>query len=419
MAPAVQTRTSSSPRTEASGRSVWLVLDLEAKKRGSLEEQLLALGRRLHDAGVSPTFVFASEPPDWLRAAYLDCGVHVRAVDFRRPLLATLQLGRWLRAARPALVHFHFVRAQTPIVAAARLCGARVIVHDHMALGVAFIDVRPRPPALQAAARAYKRARGALMNPLVDQRVAVSDFVARSVRDTEFVPDARLTVIEHGIDLGRFDAVDGARFRQELGAGDRPVVACVSRLAPEKGVDVLVRAHARLGRGALLVIAGDGPETERCRRLAEELGAADRVRFLGLVRDVPRVLGGCDVAVVPSLAPEAFGLAVVEAMAAGKPVVVSDAGALPDIIDHGRCGVVVPRGDAAAMADAIGRLLDGPVFAAQLGAAGRARARARHDLGGWVERVLALYARTLPSLGKVASGEQAGQRPLAGVAEGL
>jgi glycosyltransferase involved in cell wall biosynthesis len=211
-----------------------------------------------------------------------------------------------------------------------------------------------------------------------------------------------VALVEHGIDVARFAGASGAALRHQLGAGARPVIACVSRLAPEKGIDVLVHAHARLGRDALLVLVGDGPEMARCRALAFELGVAERVRFLGLRRDVPALLAACDLAVAPSLAPEGFGLSVVEAMAAGKPVVVSDAGAMPELIDRGRCGTVVPRGDAQALADAIGRLLDGPVFAAELGRAGRQRARERYSLERWLERTAELYASVVPALARLA-----------------
>lgn len=386
------------PATETARPSVWLVMDLEAKKRGSLEEQLFALAPALRASGIALTIVFASAPPPWMRAA-LD-GVDLRWLDFRRRTpLVTLTLWRWLRAARPSLVHFHFVRAHSPLVVAARLAGARVLVHEHMALGVAFVDVPARSSLAAAAARRWKRVRTTLLTRrCVDRRVAVSRFVADSVRAVEFVPAARLAVVEHGIEVERFAAASAATLRAELGAGERPIVGCVARLAPEKGVDVLLRAFARLDRDALLVVVGDGRDAARCRALAEELRLGERVRFLGLRRDVEAVLAACDLVVVPSLAPEAFGLSVVEAMAAGRPVVVSDAGAMPELVDHGRCGTVVPPGDATALRDAIARLLDGPVFAAELGRAGRVRARERYSLRHWLDRTLALYAEVAPSL---------------------
>ncbi|MCU1280709.1 MAG: hypothetical protein JWM53_4255 [bacterium] len=378
--------------------TVWLVMDLEAKKRGSIEEQLLAIGKRLTDAEISSTFVFSSEPPSWMLAEFAARGVELRWVDFRRPRQALPTLARWLWAAKPTIAHFHFVRAYSPLVAVARAAGSRVLVHDHMALGVAFVKVRPRHAVLERAIQACKRTRAAILNQLVDRRIAVSRFVADSIQRTEFVQPDRLVVLEHGIDVERFAAASRTELRVELNARDRPIVACISRMNEEKGVDVLIRAHVRVGREALLAIAGDGPDTDRCRALAAELHIEQRVRFLGLRSDVPRILAGADLAVVPSRAPEAFGLSVVEAMAAGRPVVVTDAGAMPEIVDHGRCGVVVPQGDHVAMAEAIGRLIDEPMLAALIGEAGRRRALQRYALEPWVERIVELYAATIPEL---------------------
>ena len=374
--------------------AIWLVLDLVPNKRGSLERQLLALAGRL-TSGARLTYVFAAPPPDWLGAALAVHGVDVRVLEFAPPAQAALTFWRWARAARPTLVHFHFVRAYSPLVAVARALGARVMLHDHMALGRPVVPVAPRGAAHAALVRGYKWARAAALNDLCDLRVAVSRFVADSVRRAEHMDPARISVVEHGIELGRFLDAEGGSLRAELGAGRRPIVACVSRMAPEKGVDRLIRAFGLVARDALLVIAGDGPDGPRCQALAAALGLADRVRFLGLRDDVERVYAAADVVVAPSLCDEAFGLAVVEAMATGRPVVVSAAGAMPELCDFGRSGLVVPPGDVAALAGAIERLLRDRALAARLATAARERARTAYGLATWLERMAAIYSRLL------------------------
>src|SRR5690349_16244407 len=97
--------------------AIWLVLDLAPKKRGSLEEQLIARGNRLTAAGARVTYVVAKAPTEWMAAALAHARVAVRVLDFRRPGLAALQFVRWMEEERPALVHFHFVRAYSPLVA--------------------------------------------------------------------------------------------------------------------------------------------------------------------------------------------------------------------------------------------------------------------------------------------------------------
>ena len=403
--------------------TLWLVLDLAPKKRGSLETQLVTLAERLASAGVRATFVLSRPAPAWMAAALARFGVERRVLDFRHAGVATMQFTRWMEAARPALVHFHFVRAYSPLVVVAKAVGARVIVHDHITLGQPSRPDYPRRRALATLlARGYKRARAAALNGFVDRRVAVSHFVAASVQCAEYVAAGRLTVVANGIDLLRFGEADGATLRQELRAeAGRPVVACVSRLAPEKGVDVLIRAMALVRRDALLLIAGDGPQLESCRALAAALGLGEQVRFLGLRDDVERVYAAADVVAVPSLWDEAFGLVVVEAMATGRPVVVTASGAMPELVGcslpwgrrllaangdrhrlpiaQGRGGLVVPKHDEVAMAGAIGRLLDDAALRARLGQAARAHAFSCFGLSLWVDRIMAEYAALLPAVG--------------------
>jgi glycosyltransferase involved in cell wall biosynthesis len=380
--------------------AIWLVLDLAPNKRGSMETQLVTLAARLAQAGAQATFVFEAPAPAWMAAALAASGATTRLLDFRRPGPAALQLARWLEAARPALVHFHFVRAYSPLVAVAKAVGARVVLHDHITLGAPSRPDHPRrPPVARALARGYKRARAAALNGFVDRRIAVSRFVADSVQCAEYVASRKLTVVENGIDVARYARADGTSLRRELRAtGERPIVACVSRMAPEKGVDSLIAAMTRVGRDALLVLAGDGPDLEACRALASSLGLGDHVRFVGLRDDVERVYAAADVMVMPSLWDEAFGLVVVEAMAAGKPVVVTRSGAMPEIVEHGRGGVIVPKRDPVALAGAIGRLLDDDSLRARMGHAARARAVECFDLGMWLDRIMAEYAALVPAL---------------------
>lgn len=176
-----------------------------------------------------------------------------------------------------------------------------------------------------------------------------------------------------------------------------PRVVFAGRLVPEKGVDVLLRAFARLpadvGRSELLV-AGDGPERRRLARLATELGLGERARFTGhLDRDaLDRQLAGAWVQVVPSLWEEPFGLVATEAMARGTAVVASAAGGLKEIVIHDETGSLVPPGDVEALAAALGRLLRDRELASRMGAAGRRRAEAFFSLEAMTSRFLDLYA---------------------------
>jgi glycosyltransferase involved in cell wall biosynthesis len=175
---------------------------------------------------------------------------------------------------------------------------------------------------------------------------------------------------------------------------DPPTIAVVGRLAPEKGIDVLLRALADLD-GVRLTVAGDGPERARLDALADELGVADRVTWLGWVRhdELWAVLQQATVVAVPSR-QDAFPRIAVEAAHLQRPVVASAVGGLREsVVDHAT-GLLVPPADPAALARALARVLGDPASARELGAAGRAHA-AGFTLTATVEHHLDRYAAIL------------------------
>ncbi|MCU1281781.1 MAG: hypothetical protein JWM53_5327, partial [bacterium] len=318
----------------------------------------------------------------------------------------------WMAQSRPDLVHFHFVRAYSALVAAARAAGASIVLHDHITLGQPCDPAtRPRGPLTKLAIKGYKWIRASALNRLVTTRIAVSGFVADSVFASEFVPRERIVVNANGIDVSRFVNADRERVRSELGAQNAPLVVCPSRMFPEKGVDVLIRALQLIGSDVHLAIVGNGPDQSKCETLARSIGAADRVHFLGLRDDMECVLAAADVTVVPSLWDEAFGLVVIEAMAAGSPVVVTDSGAMPEIVQHGKCGLVVPKGDVSALAHAINQLITDTTLANDIRAAAHRRVTDMYRLGSWVDRNLHVYRTVLRSSLNSRSGCSREARP--------
>ncbi|MGQ0573033.1 MAG: glycosyltransferase [Pseudonocardia sp.] len=168
-----------------------------------------------------------------------------------------------------------------------------------------------------------------------------------------------------------------AEARAALGVGeDDLVVGIVARLAPVKAHEVLIEAVAKLAPSVprlRLVCVGDGERAAELARLAEDLGVGDRVVFAGLRRDVAALLPGFDVACLTSRF-ECAPLSVIEAMAAGLPVVVSDVGAVRDMVTDGVEGLVFPPGDVSALAAHLDRLLADAALRDRMGSAGRARA---------------------------------------------
>jgi glycosyltransferase involved in cell wall biosynthesis len=184
------------------------------------------------------------------------------------------------------------------------------------------------------------------------------------------VPAERIATIPSGFEPSVFAAAD-------VDTGQRPRlrIGYVGRLAPQKRVDLLVAAFGRMTRPADLVLVGDGPERTRVQRLVRHSPAADRISTTGFVEHsaVPAVLASLDLLVLPS-AYEEMGSVLVEAMAAGLPVVASDVGGIPEVVRHGVTGLLVPPGDVAALAAALDRLVADPVLRSHLAAGARSRA---------------------------------------------
>ena len=185
--------------------------------------------------------------------------------------------------------------------------------------------------------------------------------------------------IHSGVPLERFQAAspDTDRLRREFGlAPDVPLVGSVGRLARIKRYEDLMKAVAQLGRpGVACLLVGDGPEAAALAAAARMSGVEDRVRFLGWREDIPRIVASLSVFILPS-ANEGMGRVLVEAMAAGVPVVATRVGGIPSVVADGECGLLVEPGDVAGLAGAVGKLLADRALAARMGEAGRRRALA-------------------------------------------
>lgn len=186
-----------------------------------------------------------------------------------------------------------------------------------------------------------------------------------------------------------------ADVRRELGiAPQAPVIGTAARLSRQKAPEVLVRAAAYLVAefpDLQVLIAGDGSRADEIRALVEHLELAHTVRLLGARDDVPDVLAALDVAVSASHW-EGSPLSVMEYMAAGRPVVATAVGGVPDLIEPGVHGLLVPRGDARALADCVAQLLREPAAAQAMGRRARERQRAEFDLDVMVRRLESLYS---------------------------
>jgi len=278
------------------------------------------------------------------------------------------------------------------------------IVHTHLlkadALGALSCGGRPLVASKHNDERALLRRPIGVVHGLLSRRVALtialSDHVATFVAEHGRVPRERIRRIYYGIDP---DALQPRRsraaVRAELGLSESaPVLVCVGRLAPQKDHPTLLAALARLpAEVVLLVVGGDpfGDGEARLRSRAAELGLGERARFLGIRHDVPDLLAASDLFVLPSLW-EGLGLVFLEAMAVGLPVVATSVSAIPEVIEDGRTGWLVPPGDGERLAATVAAALADPAERARRGRAGRQRLDGRFGLERMIDEVLAAYA---------------------------
>jgi glycosyltransferase involved in cell wall biosynthesis len=244
---------------------------------------------------------------------------------------------------------------------------------------------------------------GRALRPVIDREIiarcassmiVVSHEARRRMIEIERIAPERLVMLPNGIRA--LPPGDGGAVRTELGIGrDDPVIGTVCILRAEKALDVLVRAAALLARDLprlRVLIVGDGEERGRIETMVHQLGLEDHVLLTGLRSDVPDVLAALDVAVLSS-DYEGIPLSMLEFMDAGKPIVATRVGGIPEVIQDGVHGVLVPPRDEAALAAAIGGLLGDTDAAREMGARAQDRCRREFSLDRIVERLQQLYER--------------------------
>ena len=303
-----------------------------------------------------------TSPPETLRGSSATAITLSLSPENRAGLLVLL---RTIRANRVSTLYLTDRPTRHWTYPLLRLAGiGRIVVHDHTS------GIRTIPQGLKRGIK-WLAARVPFYN--ADLVIAVSEFVANRQRTATLTPSSRVQRIWNGVPLA---PSDGPVERCGVEPG-RPVIFCAGRATPEKGIGDLLAAFDLIERGSalqpVLVYAGDGPELPALRELAASLTFASDVRMLGYRKDVAALTRGADLCVVPSVWADAFPLAVMQAMAAGKPVVATSVGGIPEMIPSPDYGCLVAAGIVRELARQIERLLRDPEGGRQMGARGRGR----------------------------------------------
>jgi glycosyltransferase involved in cell wall biosynthesis len=343
------------------------------------ETQVLGLSLALAAGGHRVELICDPAGRLWERA--LDAGIKCHPIRIRNAidLAAGVKLRAILKRERYDVVHFHTSRAHS-MAPLARGFGSTLVVTRRM-------DYRPN--------RVFAPY---LFNRAVDGVVAISAGVADSLAAAG-VDRQRVTVVHSGVDCEHFrppTSQERADARDALGISeDEIVISAVGALEQRKGHRYLIEAIGTLAatmKSAKVrcFIAGQGSIHKVLQGEIAVIRSLERIKLLGRVDDPRAILWASDVFAMPSL-KEGLGVAALEAMASGLPVIASDVGGLREVVEDGRSGMVVPPANAGAIASAFGRLADSADLRSQMGAAARARALGNYSMETMAARTLALY----------------------------
>jgi glycosyltransferase involved in cell wall biosynthesis len=307
--------------------------------------------------------------------------IEVPRLDRRQKLAASRRFLRALRRLRPDIFHAHLTWplscSEALVLAAVARVPARIATM-HL-----FVEL-PRNTLL-----AIKRR---IVTSTVTRYIAVSRDTAQHIEQLG-VPSHKIAVIHNSVPCLQ-PSRQGQSSHVLFKNNGRPVVLTPARLTEQKGHQYLLQAALNVP-DALFVLAGDGPERCSLEKQAVSLGLSDRIVFLGHRKDVQELLAQCDLFVLPSLF-EGLPLSVLEAMAAGKPVIASNIGGTNEAVVNGETGLLVPPGDPDALADAIRTLLSDPSLARRMAAAAKERVSSEFSVEQMVARTTAIYDALLP-----------------------
>jgi glycosyltransferase involved in cell wall biosynthesis len=304
--------------------------------------------------------------------------------------IAAARLARTLRRRRIDVVHTHLFEPSFVGMAAASLARSplRVVTRHHS-------DYHTR------IGKHWHVGLDRLATRLADAVIAVSQHTAEHLQSVEQAPSAKVHTIVNGIDFDRVrppSSGDAGPLRARFAARGVALLVVPARLHPEKGHSYLFRGlkalEAAVSRPFVVVVAGDGPYRTEYEKEVQSLGCEALVRFAGYLDDLPAVMAVADLVVLPSVA-EAFGLALAEALYLGTPVVSTRTGGIPEIVDHGADGLLVPPADTPSLVAALARLLNDEQARAGLAGAGREKIRQRFSFDRMRREYESLYDQLL------------------------
>ncbi|MGD0123492.1 MAG: glycosyltransferase [Candidatus Limnocylindrales bacterium] len=351
-------------RQPLEGGRVRVVEVMATGTNGGAQEHVYSLVTRLNPACYDVRVVSLSHGSSVRRLE--KAGIDVCVIDEPDDRLAVQTLAELLGPTEPEVLHNHMYRAEVIGTRAALLLGEKGCKRPAVISTIHSSRVRC----------ADDRQALRQLTPLMDRLIVVSKAIEQKIRE-EGRAGAPVSLIYNGVDLQRYNHQQPCcTLHEDYGIPEAsPIVGVVARLEAEKGHRTLIEAWPLVLAAhpeAWLLVVGEGSERDSLEAQAASLGISRRVVFTGRREDVPAVTAALDISVLPSYR-EAQGLSVLEAMALSRPVVASEVGGIPEMIENGVSGLLVPPNDHVALADAIVRLLSDHPYADMI-------AKRGHDL---------------------------------------
>jgi glycosyltransferase involved in cell wall biosynthesis len=337
---------------------------------GGAETQVFLLAKKFKERGLDVRVISMIEPQAFV-AELREQDIPLTSLGMRRGApdpRAVFRLGRLLKRSPAQVLHSHMIHANLLARAVRLTCSVPVQISTAHSID----------EGANWRYRAYR-----LSDSLCDLTTNVSQAAMSRYLYIGAVPEGKLRLVPNGLDTQRFapESAAGKRLRQVLGAAGCFVWLAVGRLDKAKDYPTMLRAFRQLsGTPGILLIAGEGDGLAELQQLARELGIADRVRFLGLRRDIPELMSAAD-AYVMSSAWEGLPMVLLEASASALPIVATGVGGNREVVCDGESGFIVPPGSPEALAGGMRRMM--ALTEAErraMGEAGRAFVRTNYDL---------------------------------------
>ena len=369
------------------------VFGVQPMRIGGTETFARELSVQLGQKGWKSVLCFETEPPpdvaNFLRLPNVSLEVVREPTDFN--WTATKQLGNILRHYKADILHLHFTGFIGAYPWVAQLLSVdKVFFTDHSSRTANYVPAR---------APFWKRSLAQLINFPITKVICVSKYGCHCAKTLNLLPGSRYQLVYNGVDLSRVnaDSERAAEFRRRFNISDnKKIIVQVSWVIPEKGItDLLEVARLVTAERAdtQFVIVGDGPYREQFTKQGNEMGIGDNVTWTGLMKDPfgEGVYDAADIVCQLSRWEEVFGWMIAEAMAFRKPVVATRVGGIPELIDDGKTGFLVNRGEVNAAADRVLRLLDDVELRKTLGCAGRQKTEEKFNLQTNVGELIRVY----------------------------